>query len=305
MAAADFVLIDDRLVPAAEACVPVGDRGFLYGDAVYETLRAYGGRPFQLPAHLERLARSASAIYLTLPWSPAELTERLARLLAANRIDAGRLRLTITRGAGDLRARPAALGPPRLVMTAEPLTPLPDAVYARGVPVEIARRPRNLPGALDPAIKSGNLLNTLLARFEMRDPASYEVIMLNPQGELGEASLANLFLVDAAGVLHTPALASGILAGITRGLVLCLAREAGLPVAESALAPSALRGAREAFLTASTIEVLPIASVDGRPLPAAAGPVTRILQARYRDCVAAELGLTPKSETPPGEGRGR
>lgn len=305
MAAADFVLIDDRLVPAAEACVPVGDRGFLYGDAVYETLRAYSGRPFQLPAHLERLARSAAAIYLRLPWSPAELTERLAHLLAANRIDAGRLRITITRGAGELRARPEALGPARLVMTAEPLQPLPDAAYAGGVPVEIAHRPRNLPGALDPAIKSGNLLNTLLARFEMRDPASYEVIMLNPRGELGEGSLANLFLVDAEGLLHTPALASGILAGITRGLVLRLAREIGLPAREDALPPSALLAASEAFLTASTIEVLPIASVDHRPLPAAAGPVTRALQARYRECVAQELGLRPQSETPPGEGRGR
>jgi len=305
VSAADFVLIDDRLVPAAEACVPVSDRGFLYGDAVYETLRAYGGRPFQLPAHLERLARSAAAIYLRLPWPPAELAARLARLLAANRIDAGRVRITITRGAGDLRARPEALGPPRLVMTAEPLRPLPDAAYALGVPVEIAQRPRNLPGALDPAIKSGNLLNTLLARFEMRDPASYEVIMLNHQGELGEASLANLFLVDAAGVLRTPALASGILAGITRGLVLALAREADYAVREDSLPPSALLSAREAFLTASTIEILPIASVDGQPLPAAAGPVTRALQARYRARVAAELRLHPESETPPGEGRGR
>jgi branched-chain amino acid aminotransferase len=176
----------------------------------------------------------------------------------------------VTRGAGDLRARPEQLGPARLLMTAEPFTPLPEALYARGVPVEIAARPRNLPGALDPAIKSGNLLNTLLARFEMRDPASFEVIMLNHRGELGEASLANLFLVDAQGVLRTPALDSGILAGITRGLVLELARAEGLDPQQGPLAPAALFAAREAFLTASTLEVMPIASVDGRPLPAAA-----------------------------------
>lgn len=290
MSAAAFVLIDDRLVPAGEACLPVSDRGFLYGDAVYETLRSYGGRPFRLDAHLERLARSARAIYLDLPWPAAELALRLDRLLAANRIEAGRLRITVTRGPGDLRARPEQLGPPRLLMTAEPFTPLPEALYARGVPVEIATRPRNLPGALDPAIKSGNLLNTLLARFEMRDPASFEVIMLNHRGELGEASLANLFLVDAQGVLRTPALDSGILAGITRGLVLELARAEGLDPREGPLAPAALFAAREAFLTASTLEVMPIASVDGRPLPAAAGPVARRLHARYRERVAAELG---------------
>lgn len=290
MSAADYVLIDDRLLPAAAAAIPVSDRGFLYGDAVYETLRSYGGRPFLLAEHLDRLARSAAAIYMELPWSAAELAARLARLLAANHIDEGRLRITVTRGEGELRARPAQLGPPRLVMTAEPLRPWPADAYARGVPVEIAARPRNLPGALDPAIKSGNLLNTLLARFEMRDPASFEVIMLNHRGELGEASLANLFLVDAAGVLRTPPLASGILAGITRGLVIALAGAAGQPVHEGPLLPAALFAAREAFLTASTLEIMPIASVDGRPLPAAAGPLTRRLQADYRARVAAELG---------------
>jgi len=287
---ADFVLIDDRLLPAGEACLPVSDRGFLYGDAVYETLRAYRGRPFLVEAHLARLAQSARAIFLDLPWTASELSARLEGLLRANRIDSGRLRITVTRGAGDLRARPEQLGPPRLVMTAEPLVPLPDALYARGVPVEIAARPRNLPGALDPAIKSGNLLNTLLARFEMHDPASFEVIMLNHRGELGEASLANLFLVDAAGVLRTPALDSGILAGITRGLVLELAREEGLDPQEGPLAPAALLSAREAFLTASTLEVMPIASVDGKALAAAAGPVTRRLLDRYRARVVAELG---------------
>ena len=291
MAGAAFVLIGDRLLPAGEACLPVSDRGFLFGDAVYETLRAYAGRPFQLDAHLERLARSAAAIYLELPWSAATLTERLGGLLAANRIDAGRIRITVTRGPGDVRRRLDQLGPPTLVMTADPFTPLEEARYARGVPVEIARRPRNLPGALDPAIKSGNLLNTLLARFEMRDAESFEVLMLNHRGELGEASLANLFLVDAAGRLRTPPLGSGILPGITRALVLELAAAEGLDPDEGPVLPEALLAAREAFLTASTLEVLAISHVDGTPLAAAAGPVTRRLLARYRERMAAELHL--------------
>jgi len=288
---ADFVLIGERLVPAAEACLPVNDRGFLFGDAVYETLRAYGGRPFLLVEHLARLARSAAAIYLTLPWSTAALSERLERLLAANGIDAGRIRITVTRGAGGVRSRLDEFGPPTLVMTAEPFTSLPESRYREGVAVEIARRPRNLPGALDPAIKSGNLLNTLLARFEMRDPGSFEVLMLNQHGELGEASLANLFLVDADGRLRTPALASGILPGITRALVLELARAEGLEPDEGPVLPAELLAAREGFLTASTLEVLPIAKVDGQPLGTGAGPVARLLLARYRARVAAELGL--------------
>lgn len=285
MTASDYVLIGDEVIPIAEACLPIGDRGFLFGDAVYETLRSYDGCPFLLHEHLRRLRHSAAALYMELPWTDADLAERLQRLLRANRIDAGRIRITVTRGDGDVRALPDQIGPPRLVMSAEALAPLP-AHLAGGVRVEISRRIRNLPSALDPAIKSANLLNNLLARFEMKSADSYEVLLPNHDGELTEGSLTNLFLIDGEGCLRTPALESGLLAGITRALVLTLAEEEDIPTAECRITPDELLDAREAFLTASTIEIMPIGWVEDRPLAdPIPGPVTRRLQECYRECV--------------------
>ena len=289
----DHVLIADRLVRREDAVLPVSDRGFLYGYAVYETLRAYGGWPFLLPQHLQRLRRSAEALYMRLPWSEAELAERLHRLLEANAIGHGRIRITVTRGDGDLRDRPEAMGPPTLVMTAEPLDPPADDLYERGVAVEVATRLRNLPGALDPAVKSGNLLNNLLARFEMRSADAFEVLLPNHRGELSEGSLSNIFLVDGEGRLRTPGEESGILAGITRALVLELADEEGLDREEGALTRDDLLAASEAFITASTLEVLPVTRVDEHRLGDRAGPITRRLLARYRDRVRRESGIDP------------
>lgn len=286
MSAQDQVLIGDRLLPRDEAVLPVSDRGFLYGDAVYETLRAYEGHPFLLPQHLERLRRSASALYMSLPWSSAELALRLLRLLDANSIDQGRIRITVTRGMGDLRASLDEMGTPHLIMTADPLTPPAAEVYERGVSVEIASRIRNLPGALDPAIKSGNLLNNLLARFEMKHADTFEVLMPNHRGELSEGSLSNLFIVDDAGRLHTPGEESGLLAGITRALVIEIARNEGLECIEGRLTREDLMAAREAFLTASTMELLPIRRVDGERIgPGGAGSMTTLLLERYRERV--------------------
>lgn len=293
MPSQDRVLIGDRILERAEALLPVSDRGFLYGDAVYETLRCYAGRPFLLDAHLARLRRSATALYMTLPWTDDALRDRLMGLLAANGIGDGRIRITVTRGEGDLRARPETMLAPRLVITTEPLPALTAERWEQGVAVEIAGRLRNLPGALDPAIKSGNFLNNLLARFEMKSSDSFEVLLPNHRGELGEGSLANFFLVDADGTLRTPAADSGILVGITRELVLKLARAEGLPAEEGRVLPEDLLASREAFLTASTLEVLPIARVEGRTLQACPGPVTRRLRERYHERVRAELGCDP------------
>ncbi len=286
MSAMDQVLIGDRLLCRNKAVLPVSDRGFLYGDAVYETLRSYGGHPFLLSRHLERLGRSAAALYMSLPWSPETLTARLSRLLEANHIDQGRIRITVTRGEGDLRASLEEMEAPNLIMTADPLIPPSTELYERGVSVEIAGRIRNLPGALDPAVKSGNLLNNLLARFEMKRADTFEVLMPNHRGELSEGSLSNLFIVDKEGRLRTPGEESGILAGITRALVIDLARAEGLDCCETSLGRDELLAASEAFLTASTLELLPISRVDGQTIGnGVAGPVTTLLLERYRERV--------------------
>jgi branched-chain amino acid aminotransferase len=287
---ASYILINDTIVPYGNATVHVNDRGFLFGDAVYETIRAYRGSAFLLAEHLQRLRNSASSLYLTIPWSDDDLTSRLGDLLLANKIDGGRIRITVTRGFGDVRARPEELISPTLVITADPLTPVQGEEQA-GVRIEVAGRIRNSPDALDPAIKSGNLLNNLLARFEMRDRRSFEVLLPNHLGEITEGSISNFFIVDGEGCLRTPALASGLLPGITRALVLDLARLAGVPVSEIAVSREDCLRAEEIFLTASTIEILPVAVIDHQELPRPVpGEITRLLQVSYRrhveECLA-------------------
>lgn len=284
-----YVLIDGDLLPADSACLPVSDRGFLYGDAIYETLRAYQGRTFLLCEHLARLRQSAAYIYLKLPWTDEQLSASLERLLRANKIGEGRIRITVTRGDGDFRAvSPEELGPPRLVISAHPFTPLPDEMYARGVGVELSERVRNRPDALDPAIKSGNLLNIILARLEKRDPESFEVLLPNHKGKLTEGSHTNLFIVDEGGCLLTPSLDSGLLPGITRALVLELAAEEGVEARECELVPADLLAAAEAFITATTIEILPVVRVNGHRLSTERpGKVTRLLTEAYRRRIKA------------------
>jgi len=285
-----YILIGDEVFPRSRAKVSASDRGFLYGDGIYETLRIYGGRPFEMEEHLGRLRESAAALYMHFPWSDRQLAGKIRRTLEANETVEGRLRITVTRGEGDVRARPEALLEPLIVIRAQPYEPPPDGLYRCGVKVEISRRVRNIPGALDPSIKSGNLLNNLLARFEMRDDEAFETLLPNPQGELTEGSLSNFFLVDSRGSLLTPRPESGILLGITRKNVMELAREEGLEVLEQAVFPGDVAEAREAFITASTLEILPVSRVEATEIgEGRAGPVTLGLLEAYRRRVRAYI----------------
>ncbi len=281
-----YILVGDEIFAHDEAKVSASDRGFLYGDGIYETLRIYGGVPFEMEEHLERLHESAEALYMHLPWSDGELADKIRRTLEANETAEGRLRITVTRGEGDVRARPEELRSPEIVIRAQPYEPPGDEFYRRGVGVEISERIRNLPGALDPAIKSGNLLNNLLARFEMRQRDTFEILLPNSRGELTEGSLSNIFLVDGHSRLLTPSAESGILLGITRKWVMDLARGLGMEVVEKAVMPEELFEAKEAFITASTLEILPVKEVEGRTIGAGeAGPETLKLLDAYRQRV--------------------
>jgi branched-chain amino acid aminotransferase len=284
------VWLDGRLVPLRRARVSVFDRGFLQGDGVYETIRAYRGRPFRLVEHLARLRASARAVGIALPGGVAPLGRAVAAVLRrlGGAADA-RVRITVTRGNAGPDPAPRRDPRPTRVVTAAPYTPPSPAEYARGVPAVVTRIRRNDRRAQDPAIKATSLLNTLLALREARRAGAREAILLAPDGRLAEAASANLFFVRG-GTLHTPALESGILAGVTRALVLDLARRLGIPVREGRYRPTALLGADEAFVTASTIEILPLSSVGRRRFPPIR-PVTRALREAYRVTVADELGV--------------
>jgi branched-chain amino acid aminotransferase len=282
------VYIDGRIHDEASAVVPVFDRGFLYGDGVYDVLRTAGGRPVDLPRHLERLRRSAAAVGIATP-ELGELAHVVEETLAAAANEDSYVRIIVTRGDGELGLDPALADRPRIVVIVKPLR-LPAAeLYRTGVEVALVEVRRTSRRALDPAIKSGNYLNNILALAEARRVAAHESIMLNPDGYVAEGSTSNIFLV-ADGQLRTPALDDGLLAGITRRRVLELALEADLPCVEAHVVANDLRDASELFLTSSLRGILPATRLDGRPVGAGVpGPITLELMRRY-DAFLAEAG---------------
>ncbi len=286
-----FASVDGLVTPAAEARVSVLDNGFTFGDAVYETLRTYGGRPFALDRHLGRLRRSAAGLGIALPLSDEELARRLGALLAAAGNPESYIRLMVTRGVGEVSYRFERVQGPTVVMLAKPYEPLPPERYASGVALALVAVRRNAPQALDPALKTCNLLNNVLATREAQARGAFEAVMLNERGEVAEGAGSNVFVVHE-GRLLTPPLQAGILAGITREVVLELCPELGQPVSVEPLRVQDLLRADEIFVTSTLKEVVGAATLDGRPIGRGRpGPVTlRLLQA-YRDFARRACGL--------------
>ncbi|MGH7147185.1 MAG: aminotransferase class IV [Nitrospiraceae bacterium] len=268
-----------------EAVVSVFDHGFLYGDGVYETIRSYGSRIFMRDQHLARLRRSADAIGLTIPipeqkW-PALLHEAMTRNDVGHEHTDAYLRITISRGAGDIGLDPALCPTPTVVIMTKPLHPPPPEQYRIGVNLIVARTRRNLPSALSPQIKATNFLNNILAKREAIAAGAFDSIMLNWKSHLTECTVSNLFFVGA-GRLCTPALACGLLDGITRDIVLSVAREAQIPVDEGHFGIEAIHKADECFLTNTSMEVMPVTMVDGHPVGnGTPGPLTQQLHTYF------------------------
>jgi branched-chain amino acid aminotransferase len=262
-----WIYLNDRFVKEEQAQVSVFDHGFLYGDGVYETIRSYGEKIFMRDQHLARLRRSADGIGLTIPkrdW-PSLLHESMERnSVGTDRTDAY-IRITISRGTGDIGLDPALCPTPTVVIMAKPLTPPPPERYRTGVSLIVAQTRRNLPSALDPQIKATNFLNNIQAKREAIAAGAFDSVLLNWEGHLTECTVSNLFFVQS-GRLCTPALSCGILDGITRGIILSLAREAGIPVNEGRFTVEALVAAEECFLSNTTMEVMPATQLNGQPI---------------------------------------
>ena len=277
-----WVYLNDKFVPQEEAVVSVFDHGFLYGDGVYETLRAYRGRVFHLVEHLARLERSASRIQLHLPVGREQLAGLVRESLKRNQLSDSYLRITVSRGAGEIGLDPALCKTPTLAIIAKPFQPYPESIYAQGVSVIVAKTRRNLPEALPPQVKSLNFLNNILAKMEANAAGMHEALMLNHREEVTEGTTSNVFVVQK-GRVRTPTVECGILEGITRGVVLQLASELGIPPEETRLSVDDLLRAEECFLTNTTQEVLPVTRVNdtmignGQP-----GEITRRLHASFR-----------------------
>ncbi len=274
------IWINGKLHDEATATVSVFDRGFLYGDSVYEVMRTAGGRPVDLEPHLARLARSAEGLMLAAP-PHDELCVAIATTLEAAGNDESYVRVMITRGAGEIGLDLALAKDPQTIVIARPLKQPPRELYERGAKLQIVRVQRTSPRAIDPALKSGNYLNSILALAEARKAGADEALMCDAAGRVAEGSSSNVFVVKG-GTVATPAPEVGLLRGITRERILGLAREAGLTVREGAFGPDEVRGADEVFITSSIRGVLPISHVDGVAIgDACPGPITRDLMNRY------------------------
>lgn len=281
-----FASVNGNVVPAEQARVSVLDNGFAFGDGVYETLRTYGGRPFHLDRHLERLRRSARRLAIPLPADDGAVVSDLDALLKQAANSESYIRIIVTRGRGDLSYRFDRVEGPTVVMVVKPFEPFPSRYYTDGVPVILSSIRRNAPRALDPAIKSCNLINNILAAQEGQAKGAFEPILLNETGEVAESASANVFMVKD-GTVITPPLDAGILPGVTRQLVLELAAGLEVPLREEPVAVKDLLAADEAFLTSTLKEVVPIATIDGGAVGSGRpGRVTLRLLGALRDYAA-------------------
>ena len=271
--------VDGKWTPAEEARISVLDHGLLYGDGVFEGIRVYGGVPFLLDEHLDRLAASARAIVLELPAEREEIAALCREAARRAELDDGYLRLVVTRGAGALGVSPHTCARASLIVIAAPLTLYPAERYRDGVRLVTSSLRRSASDALPPQIKSLNYLTSVLASIEARRQGADEAVLLNAQGLIAECTADNLFLVSGGRVL-TPAVASGALAGITRALVSRLLNEQGIECVESPLTPADAWTADELFLTGTGAEIVPVCEIDGRPLPLAR-PVTERVRAAF------------------------
>jgi branched-chain amino acid aminotransferase len=280
---AAVVHVNGKMFTEEHATVSVFDHGFLFGEGIYETLRTYRRVPFLLDRHLDRLRHSAKLMALPIPFSDEELGDRVQQTMAAHpSLDEAYIRILITRGVGDLSYNLAATPAPSLVIIVKPFVPHPERTFTEGIPIVVVGIRRNHPNALNPMIKSNNLMNNALAMQEAIGRGGQEALMLNQAGELAECSQSNIFLVRRGEVL-TPPLSAGLLPGITREFVLELAAELDLPARETSLGLDDLNQADEVFLTGTTREVTPVVMIDGRQVGhGRPGPLTNRLLVAFR-----------------------
>jgi branched-chain amino acid aminotransferase len=287
--------VDGEIRPWREAKVPAMDHGFLYGDSVYETVRTYGGVPFLIDRHLDRLQRSLDRVFLPLPINRKELQGEIERTVKAYE-DVYRtgedvvMRLVMSRGLGPIGLDFALCERSSFMIYVFELPHLPESLYEAGIPVVVSKIRRNHPRAIDPAIKCGNFLNNILAFKDAKDAGAHEAIFCNSEGYLAEGTTSNVFLVKD-GMVWTPH-PMGILDGITRGVVFEEGRAAGISIGETNIPPEALFNADEAFITSSLKAVLAITRVNGRLVGnGKPGPLTNRLLDLYLARVERECRI--------------
>jgi len=260
-----IIYLNGEFVPEERAVVSVFDHGLLYGDGVFEGIRAYHGRVFKLHEHIVRLYESAKSIMLDIPISMEEMEEVVLATCRRNNLRDAYIRLVVTRGVGDLGLDPIKCKNPTIFCIAASIQLYPEELYEKGLEVVTVATPRNLPEACNPRVKSLNYLNNIYAKIEARLAGVPEAIMLSADGFVAEATGDNIFIVKN-GVLITPPAYLGILEGITRNTVMAIAEEKGIKVEERIFTRHDVFTADECFLTGTAAECIPVVKVDGRTI---------------------------------------
>jgi branched-chain amino acid aminotransferase len=283
-----LVNINGKHFSEDQARVSVFDRGFLYGDSVYEVVRTYAGIPFAVGEHLDRFERSAARLEIELPkrrW----IEEQISRTIKAAGNSESYCRIIVTRGSGPITLDPTQATNPMTVILVKELEPFADWMYTQGIKVAVPSIRRNHPTTVDPAIKSGNYLNSVLALGEAKQAGFDDALLLGMQGRITEATSANVFLY-LHGILRTPTLQTGILQGVTRGLIIQIAKQLGIECKECDLYLEDLNEADEVMLTGTLKEVMPVVQVgkqtisDGHP-----GPIAASLKQNLRTLALARV----------------
>lgn len=282
------VYIQGRVCDSGDARISVFDRGFLYGDSVFETLRVYHGVPFAFGEHLERLVASGRRVGLDIPWDADHLRSVVAQTLVATELHELYLRIVVTRGTGPMNLDPTTAHDPQLIVMALPLPPLPDLMYSNGRSACLVYQGQR---AVDPQAKTGNYLNSVLAARAASSQGADEAILVDPEGRVTEASAANIF-ARIGGTWVTPPLNGEILSGITRKTLLRLCKQQALGSEERVILPAELVQAQEIFLCASVREIVPVVRLDGKPVgTGTVGPSTLALRALYAAEVERVCGV--------------
>lgn len=275
------IFVDGKYYDERTAKISVFDHGLLYGDGIFEGIRIYSGRVFKLKEHIDRLFYSAKAILLEIPMTHAQLVKATVETCRKNKLRSGYIRLVVTRGVGNLGLNPRSCKRPSIIIIADKIQVYPAELYVRGMEIVTVPTVRNLHSALNPAIKSLNYLNNILAKIEANNAGVEEAVMLNAEGFVAEGTADNLFIIKN-GELFTPPLSAGALYGVTRQTVIELAQAQGLKVSEPNLTRYDLFNADECFLTGTGAEIMPVVKIDGRVIGAGKpGKLTRRLVEKY------------------------
>lgn len=278
-----LININGKITPPEEAMISVLDHGLLFGDSVYEVLTTHKGRLFGVKEHLERLRSSAKAISFKIPFTDEYLIEEIKKTINAAENEESYVRIVITRGVGEIHISPSSCSSPTMILYVKEAEKYPEEHYQKGITISIVSIKRNLKDSLNPAIKTGNYLNSVLAIIEAEKTGAYDGLMLNSNGFISECTTSNFYLVKN-GVVKTASPDCGILIGITRKVLIDAARESGITVEECNMSPEEIPTADELFVTSTTKGVMPVSNCDGKKVgDGNPGPVTLKLRSLYQE----------------------